>query len=188
MPIYGYQGRLGVQDDQMVQYLNQARGQNPIGRLGQISNFAALEQAGQARTAQQRAQVEAAARALDKQVQQESAAAEQRGQVARSQQLQEQQQRLEQERFNQQLALQRTQLEEQKAYRDQQERIRKLETAPYKVWWDAKSYDPGPNYGGNLKTYMDQGYSRAAATRLVDQFYTAGGGGSNAYPYASWNG
>ena len=188
MPIYGYQGRLGVQDDQMVQYLNQARGQNPIGRLGQISNFAALEQAGQARTAQQRAQVEAAAQAIDKQVQQEAAAAEQRAQVARSQQLQEQQQRLEQERFNQQLALQRTQLEEQKAYREQQERNKALETAPYKVWWEDLSYNPGPNYGGYLATYTNQGYSKAAATRLVDQFYSAGKGSSKAYPYASWNG
>lgn len=177
MPIYGYQGRLGVQDDQMQQYLNQARGQNPIGRLGQLSNFAALEQAGQARTAQQKQMAEQAAQQFAQLAQQETSAAENRAQVARSQQLQEQQQRLEQERFNQQLALQRKQLEEQKSYRDAQA----AQSRPQPFYTDYSAVRLGSSYVDplqrNLAAGMSYDQARAAANAEFAQRATQPGSG-----------
>jgi hypothetical protein len=167
MPIYGYQGRLGVQDDQMQQYLNQARGQNPIGRLGQLSNFAALEQAAQARTAQQKQAAEQAAQQFGQLAQQEASAAEQRAQVARSQQLQEQQQRLEQERFNQQLALQRQQLEEQKSYRDAQT----AQSRPQPFYADYSALRLGSAYVDPLQRNLAAGMSYDQARQAANAEY-----------------
>lgn len=167
MPIYGYQGRLGLQDDQMQRYMNQARGQNPIGRLGQLSNFAALEQASQARNAQQKQAAEQAAQQFAQYAQQETSAAENRAQVARSQQLQEQQQRLEQERFNQQLALQRQQLEEQKAYRDAQT----AQSRPQPIYVDYSAVGGSGAYRTPLQRNLSYGMSYDQAWQAAQNEY-----------------